>query len=159
MAEGTWQISTRDKPMLQLTTVGLPMKMQVKAPITAGSLTVATDVDFALELSLMRLEGVGLMSKPVVTFARGIIGKYDADLLSFEAKAPGSAGPWELTGTAVSGDLRIPTVVVVTPSADLQSAHIGGTITLDDIEVSLPIIGDLTSITFTLDGSVRMQQA
>ena len=152
---GTWHFVTDDKPMLQLTT-SIPMTLVVKAPITAGTLTITAGVDFFLELALLKLEAGNFAAKFGVGSARDLIRKNGGDSLSFQAKAEGDTGPWDLAGTAYAGTLEIPTKVIATPSPGMDELHIGGTITMDDIEIPLPGMSGLNSITFTLDGKVRL---
>jgi len=153
---GTWHFVTDDKPMLQLTT-SIPMTLVVKAPITAGRLTIEDGVDFLLELALLKLEAGNFAAKFGVGAARDLIKKNGGDSLSFEAKAAGDAGPWDLAGTAYAGTLEIPTKVIATPSPRLDELHISGSITMDDVELPLPGMSGLNSITFTLDGKVRLR--
>jgi hypothetical protein len=152
---GTWHFVTDDKPMLHLTT-SIPMTLVVKAPITSGSLSITTGVDFFLELALLKLEAGNFAAKFGVGSARDLIKKNGGDSLSFEAKAVGDTGPWELAGMAQAGTLEIPTKVTATPSLGMDELHIGGSITMDDIELPLPGMSGLSSITFTLDGKVRL---
>lgn len=156
---GTWHIATNDKPMLQLTTKGMPMTLAVKAPITAGSLSIAQDADFFLELALLKMEAANLAARLGVGAARDLIKKHGGDVLTFEATAAGASGPWDLSGTAYAGTLEIPTAVIVTPAAEMQTLHIGGTITMDDVEIPLPGMGGVSSITFVLDGKVKLRSS
>jgi hypothetical protein len=78
-------------------------------------------------------------------------------VLSFKAEALGDTGPWDLAGMAYAGTLEIPTKVTVTPSADFDELHISGRITMDDVEIPLPGMNGASSITFTLDGKVRLK--
>lgn len=153
---GTWQFVTDDKPMLQLTT-SLPITVVVKAPITAGTLTIATGVDFFLELSMLKLEAGNFAAKFGVGPARDLIAKNGGDLLSFKAEALGDTGPWDLAGMAYAGTLEIPTKVTVTPSGRFDELHISGSITMDDVDIPLPGMSGASSITFTLDGKVRLR--
>lgn len=154
---GTWHIATNDKPMLQLTTKGMPMTLAVKAPITAGTLSIANDTEFFLELALLKMEAANLAAKFGVGAARDLIKKHGGDVLTFEATANGVSGPWELAGTAYAGSLEIPTAIVVTPAAEMKTLHIGGTITMDDIEIPLPGMSGVNSITFVLDGKAKLR--
>jgi hypothetical protein len=47
--------------------------------------------------------------------------------------------------------------VIVTPSPSMDELHISGSITMDDVEIPLPGMSGASSITFTLDGKVRLR--
>jgi hypothetical protein len=106
---------------------------------------------------MLKLEAGNFAAKFGVGPARDLIAKNGGDVLSFEAKAVGDTGPWELAGTAQAGTLEIPTNVIVTPSPSMDELHISGSITMDDVEIPLPGMSGASSITFTLDGKVRLR--
>lgn len=152
-----WSIDVRDKPQMQLTTDDFGKgTMTATAPIVAGAVALDSAVRIELELALGSLKTGNFVLQ---TAARALIKSYRGDRLTFAAEGDPAATPWQVTGSARSGTLDIPMTVIATPAAEMRELHLGGSVSLNDVSIPLPGLTGTSSVTFVLDGRVRLTPA
>lgn len=153
---GTWTIEPGALIKLQTEKIG-PTSLEVTAPVTGGRLHVApATVLLHLEMSLEKLKASNFLMQGA---ARALVKKFDGDLLIFEAEGKASAHPWAVSGNAKAGQVDVPMSVQATPQpgADPRQLLLGGTVTMDDISIPVPGLSGITSVTFTIDGTVGLR--
>ena len=153
----SWQIDVRDKPLMQLTTDDFGKgTMKATAPIVGGAVALGSGVRIELELALGSLKTGNFVLQ---TAARALIKSYKGDRLVFEAEGDPDRTPWQVSGSARSGSLDIPMTVIATPAPEMAALTIGGSVTLEDVSIPLPGLSGTSSVTFALDGRVRLTPA
>ena len=158
LTSGTWAIKPGALITLQTETIGVT-SLEVTAPVTGGRLHVVTrTVEIRLELSLEKLKASNFLMQGA---ARALVKKFDGDQLLFDAQGPASAHPWEVSGNAKAGQVDVPMTVSATPQPTDQPAQLllGGTVTMNDISIPIPGLGGITSVTFTIGGTVDLTRA
>lgn len=152
---GTWDIKPDTLIKLQTEKIGIT-SLEVTAPVTGGRLHVVTHtVSLRLEMSLEKLKASNFLMQGA---ARALVKKFDGDLLIFEAEGPSAVHPWAVSGNAKAGAVDVPMSVEATPQpGDAPSQLLlGGTVTMDDIAIPVPGLSGITSISFTIDGTVTL---
>lgn len=155
--DGTWSIQPGSPITLQ--THDFPTSLEVSAPVTGGRLHVATStVRLRIEMSLEKLKASNFLMQGA---ARALVKRFDGDLLVFEAEGSASARPWAVSGTAHAGQVDVPMSVEATPQpgADPRQLLLGGTVTMNDISIPVPGLSGISSITFSLQGTVDLRTA
>lgn len=157
-AIGTWNIEPNTLVTLKTERMG-PTSLEVRAPVTGGHLQIdAKAVLLRLELSLAKLKASNFLMQGA---ARALVKRYDGDLLIFDASGAVGATPWQVAGQARAGTVDVPMTVQATPApitAPLQ-VKLGGTVTMEGIEIPIPGLSGISSITFDLDGLVGLIKA
>lgn len=152
---GTWLIEPKSLVTMTTEKIG-PTSLEVKAPVTGGRLEVtAKQALLRLELSLAKLKASNFLMQGA---ARALVKRYDGDALIFDASGEVSSTPWRVTGQAQAGTVDIPMAVEATPNplAAPRQLKLGGTVTMEDIEIPIPGLSGISTITFTLDGLVGL---
>ena len=152
---GTWSIEPSSLVTLTTERIG-PTTLQVRAPVTGGRLEVsASRALLRLELSLAKLKASNFLMQGA---ARALVKRYDGDALVFEASGSVASTPWQVSGQARAGSVDIPMSVEATPSpiAEPRQLSLGGTITMEDIEIPIPGLSGISSVTFSLEGLVDL---
>lgn len=155
---GTWSIEPKSLVTMTTEKIG-PTTLEVKAPVTGGRLEVtAKEALLRLELSLAKLKASNFLMQGA---ARALVKRYDGDSLIFDASGGLTTVPWQVSGQARAGSVDVPMTVEATPSpqASPRQLKLGGTITMEDIEIPIPGLSGISSITFTLDGLVGLAKA
>lgn len=158
MPSGTWTIEP-GAPITLTTDELAGMQLQVSAPVTGGRLHVATSkVLIHLEMSLEKLKASNFLMQGA---ARALVKKFDGDLLVFEAEGSAHAHPWAVSGNARAGQVDVPMSVEATPKPgdDPRQLLLGGTVTMNDVKIPIPGLGGITSVTFSIEGTVGLQSA
>lgn len=156
-AHGTWTIEPGSPITLQ--TREFPTSLEVSAPVTGGQLHVATSsVRLRIEMSLEKLKASNFLMQGA---ARALVKRFDGDLLVFEAEGAASSHPWTVSGNAKAGQVDVPMSVEATPKPgdDPRQLLLGGTVTMNDISIPIPGLSGITSVTFSLDGTVSLRSA
>ena len=154
---GTWSIEPEAPVVLRTESLGPLGALEVKAPVTGGRLHVVTrTVALQLELSLARLKASNFLMQGA---ARALVKRFDGDRLVFDAQGSVGALPWLVSGQAQAGTVDVPMTVEAMPSPDSAptALHLGGTVTMEDIEIPIPGLSGVSSITFTLEGRVGLR--
>ncbi|MFM7210946.1 MAG: hypothetical protein ACKOYQ_02920 [Actinomycetota bacterium] len=154
---GTWTIEPGSPITLQ--THEFPTSLEVSAPVTGGQLHVAKSaVRLRIEMSLERLKASNFLMQGA---ARALVKRFDGDLLVFEAEGTASSHPWTVAGNAKAGQVDVPMSVEATPkpSDDPRQLLLGGSVTMNDISIPIPGLSGITSVTFSLDGTVGLRSA
>lgn len=157
--QGTWMIQPNATVSLQTEKIGGLTSLHVTAPVKGGRLhVVSDDVALRIELSLAKLKASNFLMQGA---ARALIKRYDGDLLVFDAAGESVDMPWTVSGQAQAGTVDIPMTVLATPRPDADPTHldIGGTVTMDDLEIPIPGLREVNSITFSLEGTVTLRPA
>jgi hypothetical protein len=156
-ATGLWTIEPKSLVTLKTERLG-PTSLEVRAPVSGGHLKIdAKSVLLRLELSLAKLKASNFLMQGA---ARALVKRYDGDLLIFDARGELGATPWHVSGQARAGSVDVPMTVQATPAPITapQQVKLGGTVTMEDIEIPIPGLSGITSITFDLDGLVGLSQ-
>lgn len=156
-ATGTWTIEPGSPITLQ--THEFPTSLEVSAPVTGGRLHVAaSSVRLRIEMSLERLKASNFLMQGA---ARALVKRFDGDLLVFEAEGSASNKPWTVSGNAHAGAVDVPMSVEATPQPGdaPRQLLLGGTVTMNDISIPIPGLSGITSVTFSLAGTVGLAQA
>jgi len=138
---GTWTIEPGSPITLQ--THDFPTSLEVSAPVTGGGLHVAkSSVRLRIEMSLEKLKASNFLMQGA---ARALVKRFDGDLLVFE--------------NAHAGQVDVPMSVEATPQPgdDPSRLLLGGTVTMNDISIPVPGLSGISSITFSLDGTVGLR--
>ncbi len=152
---GTWAIEPGSPITLQ--THDFPASLEVSAPVTGGGLHVAKSaVRLRIEMSLEKLKASNFLMQGA---ARALIKRFDGDLLIFEAEGQAAVQPWMVSGNAKAGQVDVPMSVEATPhpGEDPHQLMLGGTVTMNDISIPIPGLSGISSITFSLDGTVGLR--
>jgi hypothetical protein len=152
---GTWAIEPGSPITLQ--THDFPASLEVSAPVTGGGLHVAKSaVRLRIEMSLEKLKASNFLMQGA---ARALIKRFDGDLLIFEAEGQAAVQPWMVSGNAKAGQVDVPMSVEATPhpGEDPRQLMLGGTVTMNDISIPIPGLSGISSITFSLDGTVSLR--
>ena len=152
---GTWTIEPGSPITLQ--TREFPTSLEVSAPVTGGQLHVATSaVRLRIEMSLEKLKASTFLMQGA---ARALVKRFDGDLLVFEAEGKAAAHPWSVSGNAHAGQVDVPMSVEATPDPgpDPRRLLLGGTVTMNDISIPIPGLSGISSVTFSLDGTVGLR--
>ena len=152
---GNWTIEPGSPITLQ--THDFPTSLEVSAPVTGGGLHVAKSaVRLRIEMSLAKLKASNFLMQGA---ARALIKRFDGDLLIFEAEGKASAHPWMVEGNAKAGQVDVPMAVEATPQPGDDPRHLllGGSVTMNDISIPIPGLSGISSITFSLDGTVGLR--
>jgi len=152
---GTWAIEPGSPITLQ--THDFPASLEVSAPVTGGGLHVAKSaVRLRIEMSLEKLKASNFLMQGA---ARALIKRFDGDLLIFEAEGQAAVQPWMVSGNAKAGQVDVPMSVEATPhpGEDPRQLMLGGTVTMNDISIPIPGLSGISSITFSLDGTVGLR--
>lgn len=152
---GTWTIEPGSPITLQ--THDFPTSLEVSAPVTGGGLHVATStVRLRIEMSLEKLKASNFLMQGA---ARALIKRFDGDLLVFEAEGAAADHPWTVAGNAKAGQVDVPMSVDATPQPgdDPSTLLLGGSVTMNDISIPIPGLSGITSVTFSLAGSVGLR--
>ena len=152
---GNWSIEPTSLVTLTTEKIG-PTSLEVRAPVTGGHLEVtAKKALLRLELSLAKLKASNFLMQGA---ARALVKRYNGDALIFDASADVSSMPWQVSGQARAGTVDIPMSVEATPNpaAAPRQLKLGGTVTMEDIEIPIPGLSGISSVTFTLDGLVGL---
>ena len=153
---GSWTIDPGSPITLTTDELG-GMSLEVSAPVTGGRLHVATSkVLLRLEMSLEKLKASNFLMQGA---ARALVKRFDGDLLIFEAEGSAQAHPWAVSGNARAGQVDVPMSVLATPKPgdDPRQLLLGGTVTMDDVKIPVPGLSGITSITFSIDGTVGLR--
>ncbi len=152
---GTWIIEPTSLVTLTTEKIG-PTSLEVRAPVTGGRLEVtAKKALVRLELSLAKLKASNFLMQGA---ARALVKRYDGDALIFDASGEVTTLPWRVSGQAQAGSVDIPMTVEATPNpaAAPRQLQLGGTVTMEDIEIPIPGLSGISTVTFTLDGLVGL---
>jgi hypothetical protein len=152
---GNWTIEPGSP--IALKTHDFPTSLEVSAPVTGGGLHVAKSaVRLRIEMSLEKLKASNFLMQGA---ARALIKRFDGDLLIFEAEGTAAAQPWTVSGNAKAGQVDVPMSVEATPRPGEDPRHLllGGTVTMNDISIPIPGLSGISSITFSLDGTVGLR--
>ena len=152
---GTWTIEPGSPITLQ--THDFPTSLEVSAPVTGGGLHVAkSTVRLRIEMSLEKLKASNFLMQGA---ARALVKRFDGDLLIFEAEGAAADHPWTVSGNAKAGQVDVPMSVEATPRPgdDPSTLLLGGSVTMNDISIPIPGLSGISSITFSLDGSVGLR--
>lgn len=155
---GTWAIEPGALITLQTEKIGMT-SLEVTAPVTGGRLhVVTTTVEIRLEMSLEKLKASNFLMQGA---ARALVKRFDGDLLVFEAEGAADQHPWAVSGNAKAGQVDVPMSVEATPHPDdaPRQLLIGGTVTMEDISIPVPGLSGITSVTFSIDGTVNLRSA
>ena len=152
---GTWTIEPTSLVTLTTEKIG-PTSLEVRAPVTGGRLEVtAKKALLRLELSLAKLKASNFLMQGA---ARALVKRYDGDALIFDASGEVASTPWHVSGQAQAGTVDIPMTVEATPNplSAPRQLKLGGTVTMEDIEIPIPGLSGISTVTFTLDGLVGL---
>lgn len=152
---GNWTIEPTSLVTMTTEKIG-PTSLEVRAPVTGGRLEVtAKQALLRLELSLAKLKASNFLMQGA---ARALVKRYDGDVLIFDAAGEVTTPPWRVSGQAQAGSVDIPMTVEATPNpmSSPRQLHLGGTVTMEDIEIPIPGLSGISSVTFTLDGLVGL---
>ena len=152
---GTWTIEPGSPITLQ--THDFPTSLEVSAPVTGGGLHVAkSTVRLRIEMSLEKLKASNFLMQGA---ARALVKRFDGDLLIFEAEGTAADHPWTVSGNAKAGQVDVPMSVEATPRPgdDPSTLLLGGSVTMNDISIPIPGLSGISSITFSLAGSVGLR--
>ncbi len=155
---GTWTLEPGPRITLQTDKIGIS-SLEVTAPVTGGRLhVVQSTVALRLEMSLAKLKASNFLMQGA---ARALVKRFDGDLLIFDAEGPAATVPWAVSGNAKAGQVDVPMSVDATPQPGdaPRQLQLGGTVTMDDIEIPIPGLSGINSITFTIDGNVKLTPA
>jgi hypothetical protein len=155
---GSWSIEPTSLVTLTTEKIG-PTSLEVRAPVTGGHLEVtAKKALLRLELSLAKLKASNFLMQGA---ARALIKRYDGDALIFDASGAITAVPWQVSGQARAGSVDIPMTVEATPNpvSTPRQLTLGGTVTMEDIEIPIPGLSGISSVTFSLAGLVGLSPA
>ena len=155
---GTWAIEPGALITLQTEKIGMT-SLEVTAPVTGGRLhVVTTTVEIRLEMSLEKLKASNFLMQGA---ARALVKRFDGDLLVFEAEGEAANHPWKVAGNARAGQVDVPMSVEATPEPgdDPSRLLLGGSVTMNDISIPIPGLSGISSITFSLDGTVSLRSA
>ena len=153
---GNWTIEPGALITLQTEKIGMT-SLEVTAPVTGGRLHVASpSVLLRLEMSLEKLKASNFLMQGA---ARALVKRFDGDLLVFEAEGKASSHPWAVSGNAKAGQVDVPMSVEATPQpgSDPRQLVLGGTVTMEDISIPVPGLSGITSVTFTINGTVGLR--
>jgi hypothetical protein len=154
---GAWTIEPGSPISLQ--THDFPTSLEVSAPVTGGSLHIATSVvRLRIEMSLEKLRASNFLMQGA---ARALIKRFNGDLLVFEAEGAASDQPWSVSGNARAGQVDVPMAVEATPQPDSDPRNLllGGTVTMNDISIPIPGLSGISSVTFALEGKVSLRSS
>ena len=152
---GTWTIEPGSP--IKLETHDFPTSLEVSAPVTGGGLHVAQSaVRLRIEMSLEKLKASNFLMQGA---ARALVKRFNGDLLIFEAEGEAADHPWMVSGNAHAGQVDVPMSVQATPEpgVDPSKLLLGGTVTMNDISIPIPGLSGISSITFSLDGTVGLR--
>jgi hypothetical protein len=152
---GTWSIEPTSLVTMTTEKIG-PTSLQVRAPVTGGRLEVtAKQALLRLELSLAKLKASNFLMQGA---ARALVKRYDGDALIFDASGEVASLPWHVSGQARAGSVDVPMTVDATPNpaASPRQLKLGGTVTMEDIEIPIPGLSGISTLTFSLDGLVGL---
>ena len=152
---GNWTIEPGSPITLQ--THDFPTSLEVSAPVTGGGLHVAkSTVLLRIEMSLEKLKASNFLMQGA---ARALIKRFDGDLLIFEAEGSAADHPWTVSGNAKAGQVDVPMSVEATPQPDDDPSTLllGGSVTMNDISIPIPGLSGISSVTFSLAGSVGLR--
>ena len=157
--EGTWSVETVDGADVRLRSgrIGL-MSVDVTAPVTSGELNVsAAGVRLTLTLALDRLRTNFVLQGA----ARSLIKRHDAGALVYEGSGAAADRPWQVSGTAVCGDIEVQlelTVTPVGPDADLMKRiELVGSANMGTVHLPLPGLGTVDDFTFDVDTRLALR--
>lgn len=156
--QGTWTIEPGKTVTLQTEKIGIS-SLEVTAPVTGGRLhVVQSTVALRLEMSLAKLKASNFLMQGA---ARALVKRFDGDLLVFDAEGSAASMPWAVSGNAKAGQVDVPMAVDATPQPgeDPRALLLGGTVTMDDIEIPIPGLSGINSVTFTIAGNVSLRPA
>ena len=150
MSSDTWVVLPGSQVRLTSARIGL-MSMDATAPISHGSITCQDEtVTLDLEISLDQLKSNLLLQSA----ARALVKQHSATRLTFHATGPLDTHPWQVTGTAVAGDVEIPLTLSLTRTGD--TAHATGSANLGTVDLPLPGVGRLEDFSFSVDAQVAL---
>ena len=86
--------------------------------------------------------------------ARALVKRYDGDVLTFAAEGAVGEMPWKVSGQAKAGSVDVPMTIEASPDpiGGPTSLRVGGTVTMNDIEIPIPGLSGISSVTFDLTG-------
>ena len=154
-ATGTWTIEPGSPITLQ--THDFPTSLEVSAPVTGGGLQIArSTVRLRIEMSLEKLHASNFLMQGA---ARAMVKRFNGDVLIFEAEGAASDHPWAVSGNARAGQVDVPMSVEATPQPgdDPSTLLLGGSVTMNDISIPIPGLSGISSVTFSLAGSVGLR--
>ena len=156
---GSWTVHTMDGADVRLRSgrIGL-MSVDVSAPVTAGELHVTDDdVRLTLTLALDKLRTHFVMESA----ARSLIRRHDAHALAYSGAGPTGEHPWQVSGAAVSGDVNVELVLVVTPvgpSHDpMSEVSLAGSANVGTVHLPLPGLGTVDDFAFDVEARLALR--
>lgn len=151
MSSDTWIVLPGSQVRLTSARIGL-MSMEATAPVSRGSLTCHNEtVALDLEISLDQLASNLLLQSA----ARALVKKHNATRLTFHAVGPSDTHPWNVTGTAVAGDVEIPLTLSLSRTGD--AAHATGSANLGTVDLPLPGVGRLEDFSFNVEATIALR--
>ena len=150
-ATGHWMIKPDALVNMRTERIG-PTSLEVRAPVAGGELTVsAKKVALSLQLSLARLKASNFLMQGA---ARALVKRYDGDVLTFAAEGAVGEMPWKVSGQAKAGSVDVPMTIEASPDpiGGPTALRVGGTVTMNDIEIPIPGLSGISSVTFDLTG-------
>ncbi|MFY9330108.1 MAG: hypothetical protein WAO41_00325 [Candidatus Nanopelagicales bacterium] len=154
-ATGQWEILPDELVTMRTEKLG-PTSLEVRAPVVGGMLEIhPAKVLVRLELSLARLKASNFLMQGA---ARALVRRYDGDSLVFAAEGKAGALPWRVSGQAQAGTIDIPMTIDAspTPPTGPNTLQVGGTVTMNDVEIPIPGLSGISSITFDLNGILNL---
>ena len=158
-AEGSWSVHTVDGAEVRLRSgrVGL-VSVDVTAPVIRGGLVVtAHGARFSLVLGLDRLRTGNFIMQAA---ARTLVTRHDARELSYDGSGPSHETGWQVTGTAISGDIALELALQVTPrgpaTARMGEIEIEGSANVGTVHLPLPGMGTIEDFSFDVDARLAL---
>jgi hypothetical protein len=135
------------------------MNVEIKAPVRSGSLHIVDSIaTMNLVLALDKLKTGNFLTEAA---ARTFISGYKAQDLVFNGSGPHNGSAYDVSGSAVAGELDVQMSIIVTSvlSSTQPEVELMGSAQFGTVHIPLPGIGTVENMNIEVDARLAIRQS